>query len=72
MELADKLKATDPEADVSGEVGRYGSFEVKLNGEILFSALELKGFPVTAKLVEYIKKFDGNSKVERISETQSS
>lgn len=72
LELADKLKAADPEVEVTGEVGRSSSFEVKLNDEVVFSKLETGGFPIMEKLVEYIKSFDGQSKVVPLSETQSS
>ncbi|KAJ8035919.1 Migration and invasion enhancer 1 [Holothuria leucospilota] len=48
------------------------SFEVKLNDEVVFSKLETGGFPIMEKLVEYIKSFDGQSKVVPLTETQSS
>ncbi|MBN3271582.1 MIEN1 protein, partial [Polyodon spathula] len=33
------------DADVSGTVGRSGSFEIEINGQLVFSKLETSGFP---------------------------
>ncbi|CAG5897327.1 unnamed protein product [Menidia menidia] len=44
-ELAHTVKAEFPDADVSGSVGRSGSFEIEINGHLVFSKLETKGFP---------------------------
>jgi len=34
-----------PEAEVSGSVGRQGSFEIEINDQLVFSKLQLGGFP---------------------------
>uniref|UniRef100_A0A8C6WR42 Uncharacterized protein n=1 Tax=Neogobius melanostomus TaxID=47308 RepID=A0A8C6WR42_9GOBI len=40
QELARVVKGEFPDADVSGSVGRSGSFEIEVNGQLIFSKLE--------------------------------
>uniref|UniRef100_A0A4W4DVJ5 Selenoprotein W, 2a n=1 Tax=Electrophorus electricus TaxID=8005 RepID=A0A4W4DVJ5_ELEEL len=44
-ELQRVVTAEFPEARVSGFVGRQGSFEIEINGQLIFSKLETSGFP---------------------------
>uniref|UniRef100_A0A3Q2NML5 Migration and invasion enhancer 1 n=1 Tax=Fundulus heteroclitus TaxID=8078 RepID=A0A3Q2NML5_FUNHE len=44
-ELASTVKGEFPDADVSGFVGRRGSFEIEINEQLIFSKLEAGGFP---------------------------
>ncbi|XP_075929107.1 migration and invasion enhancer 1-like [Petromyzon marinus] len=43
--LKAKVNAEIPEAQIMGGTGRKGSFEVMVNDVIIFSKLELGGFP---------------------------
>uniref|UniRef100_A0A3Q1GEF8 Migration and invasion enhancer 1 n=1 Tax=Acanthochromis polyacanthus TaxID=80966 RepID=A0A3Q1GEF8_9TELE len=45
QELQRVVEGEFPDADVSGFVGRSSSFEIKINGQLIFSKLELGGFP---------------------------
>jgi len=51
-ELANAIKASISEAHVSGFVGRRTSFEVKLNGEEIYSKLETTTFPEFEEIVQ--------------------
>jgi len=53
-ELAEEIKADVPEAEVNGFVGRRSSFEVKVNGKLVFSKLEKGGFPVFKEVVQVV------------------
>uniref|UniRef100_A0A3Q3AB34 Migration and invasion enhancer 1 n=1 Tax=Kryptolebias marmoratus TaxID=37003 RepID=A0A3Q3AB34_KRYMA len=44
-ELAQVVLAEFPDAEVEGFVGRTGSFEIVINGQLVFSKLETSGFP---------------------------
>lgn len=51
-----------PDADVSGFVGRSSSFEIEINGQLIFSKLELKGFPIEDEVMDAIQKaYDGKA-----------
>ncbi|MBN3296470.1 MIEN1 protein, partial [Amia calva] len=45
QELAQVVSAEFTDAEVSGFVGRAGSFEIEINGQLVFSKLETSGFP---------------------------
>jgi len=55
-ELSKAIKASIPEAHVSGFVGRRTSFEVKFNGEEVYSKLETSEFPDNEEMVQIITK----------------
>ncbi|TRY98246.1 hypothetical protein DNTS_021338, partial [Danionella cerebrum] len=44
-ELKREICSKFPEADVSGFVGRRGSFEIMVNEQLIFSKMETGGFP---------------------------
>uniref|UniRef100_A0A3P8RND7 Migration and invasion enhancer 1 n=1 Tax=Amphiprion percula TaxID=161767 RepID=A0A3P8RND7_AMPPE len=59
-ELHRVVKEEFPDADVSGFVGRSGSFEIQINGQLIFSKLELGGFPQEDDVMNAIQAaFDG-------------
>ncbi|MBN3312053.1 MIEN1 protein, partial [Atractosteus spatula] len=45
QELAQVVTGEFPDAEVSGFVGRTGSFEIEINEQLVFSKLETSGFP---------------------------
>ncbi|XP_075439412.1 migration and invasion enhancer 1-like, partial [Ascaphus truei] len=67
QELASEIKAQIPDADISGVVGRTGSFEVKVNDELIFSKLECGGFPYGKDIVEMVKKMKEGKPAEKIT-----
>ncbi|UYV68253.1 MIEN1 [Cordylochernes scorpioides] len=58
-ELEKKLKVVLPDAKVTGGVGRLSSFEVNVNGQNVFSKLQVGSFPdqieMTRVIIEFIK-----------------
>ncbi|KAM6904677.1 migration and invasion enhancer 1-like [Xenentodon cancila] len=59
-ELAHTVKGEFPDADLSGFVGRQGSFEVEINGQLVFSKLETKGFPYEEDIMDVVQDaYDG-------------
>ncbi|KAF4116299.1 hypothetical protein G5714_003788 [Onychostoma macrolepis] len=56
MELKRGICAKFPDAEVSGFVGRRGSFEVQIDEHLVFSKLETGGFPYEEDIMEAIAK----------------
>ncbi|PVD36431.1 hypothetical protein C0Q70_03415 [Pomacea canaliculata] len=50
--LKDAILKQIPDAEISGGVGRTSSFEIKVNGKLVFSKLETRGFPNEADISE--------------------
>ncbi|XP_071788217.1 migration and invasion enhancer 1-like, partial [Asterias amurensis] len=69
--LVDDLRASVPEAVVKGQVGRTASFEVFLNGQLLYSKLENGRFPNNGEIVDAIKKYSGEGNVKSIAINQT-
>uniref|UniRef100_A0A4W5R6R5 Selenoprotein W, 2a n=1 Tax=Hucho hucho TaxID=62062 RepID=A0A4W5R6R5_9TELE len=54
-----------PEAEVSGFVGRKGSFELEINGELVFSKLETGGFPMEKDVRDALQNTYDGKQVEK-------
>jgi len=52
-------------------VGRSSSFEVVLNGTLIFSKLECQGFPFAKDVIAEMKKLEGGVQVEKIDNSQA-
>jgi len=59
-----------PSANVTGKVGRSQSFEVVLNGNLIFSKLECSGFPYAVDVIAEIKKLEAGEKAGKIENSQ--
>jgi len=70
-ELRYEILNAYPSALVSGKVGRSSSFEVVLNGTLIFSKLECQGFPFAKDVIAEIKKLEGGHQVEKIDNSQA-
>jgi len=70
-ELRYEILNAFPSALVSGKVGRSSSFEVVLNGTLIFSKLECQGFPFAKDVIAEIKKLEGGEQVAKIDNSQS-
>uniref|UniRef100_A0A9J7XVR3 Migration and invasion enhancer 1 n=2 Tax=Cyprinus carpio TaxID=7962 RepID=A0A9J7XVR3_CYPCA len=69
QELKRGICARFPDAEVSGFVGRRGSFEVQVNEHLVFSKLEAGGFPYEEDIMEaVVKAKDG--KPEKITRSR--
>uniref|UniRef100_A0A8B9R4M1 Migration and invasion enhancer 1 n=1 Tax=Astyanax mexicanus TaxID=7994 RepID=A0A8B9R4M1_ASTMX len=70
QELKRVVVAEFPEAAVSGFVGRQGSFEIEINGQLVFSKLETSGFPYEDDVMDAIQKAHDGKPVEKITKSQ--
>jgi len=70
-ELRYELLTAYPSAVVSGKVGRAMSFEVVLNGNLIFSKLECQGFPFAKDVIAEIKKLEAGEAVGKIENSQA-
>ncbi|XP_022110754.1 migration and invasion enhancer 1-like [Acanthaster planci] len=64
MDLKIDIQSADPEVAVDGSVGRRTSFEITLNGQLLYSKLEVGRFPVHAEIVDAIMKYSGEGDIK--------
>lgn len=69
-ELADKIKASVPEADVSGHVGRTSSFEVTINGKLVYSKLSQGAFPVFEEIVQVVHECSEGKEPREVTEKE--
>lgn len=71
QELARVVKGEFPDADVSGFVGRQGSFEIQINGQLIFSKLEQGGFPYEDDVMNAVQQaYDGKT-VQKITKSRA-
>lgn len=70
QELARQIKATVPEAEVEGVVGRSTSFEVTVNGELIFSKLQIGSFPDFDEIVAQVEVAHQGGKPSQVEGTQ--
>uniref|UniRef100_A0AAY4B9X0 Migration and invasion enhancer 1 n=1 Tax=Denticeps clupeoides TaxID=299321 RepID=A0AAY4B9X0_9TELE len=59
-----------PEAEVTGFVGRQGSFEIEINGQLVFSKLETSGFPYEDDVMDAIQKAHEGKAVDKITKSR--
>ncbi|XP_040198536.1 migration and invasion enhancer 1-like, partial [Rana temporaria] len=67
QELASEIKEHVPDAEITGGVGRMGSFEVKVNDEVIFSKLECGGFPFAKDIIEAVQRMKDGKKAEKVT-----
>ncbi|XP_062893259.1 migration and invasion enhancer 1-like [Mobula hypostoma] len=70
QELANNILKSFPDADVSGDVGRNGTFEIQINGRLVFSKLETKGFPYENDILSAIEKASQGTDIEKIENSR--
>ncbi|XP_059819179.1 migration and invasion enhancer 1-like [Hypanus sabinus] len=70
QDLADNILKLFPDADVSGDVGRKGTFEIQINGQLVFSKLETKGFPYENDILSAIEKASQGTDVQKIENSR--
>jgi len=71
-ELARLVRAKVPTAEVSGQVGRSSSFEVKINDEVIFSKLQMGSFPDFEETVNAVHTASIGEKPPMVQKTQPS
>jgi len=65
------IKDEFPEAEVSGFVGRTGSFEVEVNGQLIFSKMELGGFPYEDDIRNALENAFAGKPVQKITKSKA-
>lgn len=60
-----------PEAVVSGFVGRNSSFEVKINDQLIFSKLEMEGFPYEDDLLDAVQHAHDGMAIQKINRSRT-
>uniref|UniRef100_A0A8C2APT7 Migration and invasion enhancer 1 n=2 Tax=Cyprinus carpio TaxID=7962 RepID=A0A8C2APT7_CYPCA len=70
QELKQVVTAEFTDADVSGFVGRQGSFEIEINGQLIFSKLETSGFPYEDDIMDAIQRAYDGQPVEKITKSR--
>ncbi|KAL4216321.1 DNA repair protein xrcc2 [Mactra antiquata] len=68
--MEDILTAS-PETEVTGDIGRSSSFEVTINGHLVFSKLKCHGFPKSQDVVKEVERAQNGQKCEEILDAQS-
>uniref|UniRef100_A0A3B5QJX0 Selenoprotein W, 2b n=1 Tax=Xiphophorus maculatus TaxID=8083 RepID=A0A3B5QJX0_XIPMA len=63
-------KSEFPDADVSGFVGRTGSFEIVINGQLVFSKLETGGFPYEDDIINAVQAANDGKPVQKITKSR--
>uniref|UniRef100_A0A3B3TIB9 Migration and invasion enhancer 1 n=1 Tax=Paramormyrops kingsleyae TaxID=1676925 RepID=A0A3B3TIB9_9TELE len=69
QELARVVIAEFPDAEVSGSVGRQ-SFEIEVNGQLIFSKMETGGFPYEDDIMDALQKAQEGKPVEKITKSR--
>ncbi|KAL4659251.1 migration and invasion enhancer 1 [Arapaima gigas] len=72
QELAHAIRAKFTGAEVSGFIGRRGSFEVEINGQLVFSKLQMGGFPSTEDVLYTVQRASDGKPMEKITKSHSS
>ena len=71
-ELAGTITKALPEAECVGTVGRRSSFEVVLDGTLIYSKLQSGGFPQFEDVVKAIEAVKSGASIPAIGQQQSS
>uniref|UniRef100_A0A3Q3X2H8 Migration and invasion enhancer 1 n=1 Tax=Mola mola TaxID=94237 RepID=A0A3Q3X2H8_MOLML len=69
-ELARVVQSEFPDAEVSGFVGRKGSFEIVINGQLVFSKLKTSGFPYEEDVLNMIQCAQDGKPVEEVTRSR--
>lgn len=64
------VKRKFPDADVSGTVGRQSSFEIEVNGQLIFSKLETSGFPNEDDVMAEVQNAHDGKAMQKITKSR--
>uniref|UniRef100_A0A3Q2WKM4 Migration and invasion enhancer 1 n=1 Tax=Haplochromis burtoni TaxID=8153 RepID=A0A3Q2WKM4_HAPBU len=70
-ELARVVKGEFSDADVTGFVGRTGSFEIEINGQLVFSKFETGGFPYEDDVMNAIQNAYDGKPLQKITKSRA-
>ncbi|KAM4691655.1 migration and invasion enhancer 1 [Rhinophrynus dorsalis] len=70
-ELVSAVLEEFPDVKIDSRPGGTGAFEIEINGQLVFSKLELGGFPYDKDLMEAIRKASCGEPVEKITNSRA-
>ncbi|KAM9296158.1 migration and invasion enhancer 1 [Gastrophryne carolinensis] len=70
-ELAAAVKEEFPDVCIESRHGGTGAFEIKINEQLVFSKLELGGFPLEKDLMQAIRQAANGEPVEKITNSRA-
>ncbi|KAM3922137.1 migration and invasion enhancer 1 [Leptodactylus fuscus] len=70
-ELASAVLEEFPDVCIDSRPGGTGAFEIEINGQLVFSKLELGGFPHEKDLMMAIRKAMNGEPVEKITNSRA-
>ncbi|KAK2584975.1 hypothetical protein KPH14_008506 [Odynerus spinipes] len=70
LEMADIIQKNVPTAIVSGTEGKDGSFEIKINDQLVYSKLQTLAFPDCTAVCETVKDISKGKPVRKITKQQ--
>ncbi|XP_078501787.1 migration and invasion enhancer 1 [Lissotriton helveticus] len=71
LELVSSVKEEFPDVTIESRSGDTGAFEIEINGQLVFSKLELGGFPHEKDLMEALRRACNGEKVEKITNSRA-
>uniref|UniRef100_A0A674IZ88 Migration and invasion enhancer 1 n=1 Tax=Terrapene triunguis TaxID=2587831 RepID=A0A674IZ88_9SAUR len=70
LELASAVKEEYPDIEIESRLGGKGTFEIEINGQLVFSKLENGGFPYEKDLIEAIRRARNGEPLEKITNSR--
>ncbi|XP_008546798.1 migration and invasion enhancer 1 [Microplitis demolitor] len=70
LEMSDLIKKDYPDVKISGEPGKQGSFEIKINDELIYSKLQTMAFPEYNEVVDVVKEVTQGQAPRKITKQQ--
>ncbi|XP_017352789.1 migration and invasion enhancer 1 [Cebus imitator] len=70
LELASAVKEQYPGIEIESRLGGTGTFEIEINGQLVFSKLENGGFPYEKDLIEAIRRASNGEPLEKITNSR--
>ncbi|KAL0993265.1 hypothetical protein UPYG_G00105380 [Umbra pygmaea] len=61
---------TKGEWNIAADEGRQGSFEIEVNGQLVFSKLETSGFPYEDDIMDVIQKAHDGKPFDKITKSR--
>ncbi|XP_053549958.1 migration and invasion enhancer 1 [Bombina bombina] len=70
-ELVSAVQDEFPDVSIDSRPGGTGAFEIEINGHLIFSKLELGGFPYEKDLINVIRKAKNGEPLEKITNSRA-
>ncbi|XP_046982839.1 migration and invasion enhancer 1 [Schistocerca americana] len=70
QELSDKIRESVPSANVTGKEGRTGSFEVSVNGQLIYSKLRTMAFPDFQNVTDIVNDAAAGREIKSVDKQQ--